>query len=95
MFAALKDRIPKKLSTEQVDWLKGSGKSKVKVDVYRGGQSLIPARLGEVLMRWEGVADFQFAYFFRKTGSQHAVLLKVRSASSTSRGRTTDGRGGP
>lgn len=78
---ALRDRIPAKVKADELK--KGPGKDKVLVDVFRGGMFL-PVLHG--FDQTDGssrdfvgslLADYQIAYYFRKSNQAHVVLLKV------------------
>lgn len=89
MLIALRDRIPRKLEQEGLA-SKTKGREKTQVDVFRGSESAGSARVHsaacprEVLIprylppaRRARTADYQMAFFFRKSSDKHVVLLKV------------------
>lgn len=84
---ALKDRIPLKLQQEGDG--KKHGKEKTHVDVFRGG-TFAPSLVFLLFSSEKDDADFclyrlplhtadyQMAFFFRRSNDKHVVLLKVR-----------------
>lgn len=74
----MKERIPTKLGKEMEGAKKrSSAKEKTIVDVYRGCESLQRALAVSADVA-RPAADYQIAFFFRRTGKKHVVLLKVR-----------------